>query len=386
MSAHARLSPSAAERWMNCPGSVQLAESLGVRGKPTRFSAEGTFAHSVRAAILEGKEPPPSATIDGFDFKITPEMLDHLQPGIDRLSADMFLALEESAGMAAMLVEHRVDLGPWIAGAWGTADAVVVARDLLVVDDLKYGAGRPVAAEGNLQLMTYALGCLSLNPRVARVVLRIDQPRVAGGASSWEIGADALRAWGETVLRPAALAAAAPGAPLVPSEDACRWCPAKAVCPALAAHALEVVAFDDLDAPWAGRALTPTQRSRVLEHKVAIEKWLEALHSAALADALAGLPVPGFKVVEGRRGNRQWRPGVESTLVGLLGEDAYERKLISPAQADKKLGAKEKVMLVPLVEQPDGKPCLVPEDDKRPAIPAGAMFDVIESDPVNPWE
>lgn len=381
--AHSKISPSSAERWMQCPGSVELLESLGIKSSPpTVFSSEGTFAHAIRAeALTTGRDVASfvgtKRTVDGFVHECTSEMAEHLRFGIERLRSEG----------GKMLVEERVDLDQWIPEAWGTADAVVIVDDLLIVDDLKYGAGVGVGAERNPQLMAYALGLLRHAPKAGRVLLRIDQPRTPGFGSSWEITTAELRAWGASVLRPAALEALSKGAPLAPSDEACRWCAAKAQCPALAAHALEVAGFSDLTVPPVlPLALTPAQRSVVLRHREQIEGWLSALAGAAMADAEAGLPVPGFKLVAGRRGNRAWLEGSEPTVVSILKERAYENKLVSPATAEKLLGKGGKEAIAPLVVQAEGKPLLVPDDDKRPALTVGAVFDVIESNTSNPWE
>ena len=44
--AHAVLSPSSAERWFNCPGSVALIDTLPPEAfRTSKFAAEGTVAH-----------------------------------------------------------------------------------------------------------------------------------------------------------------------------------------------------------------------------------------------------------------------------------------------------------------------------------------------------
>jgi hypothetical protein len=373
--AHAKLSPSAAERWIACPGSIALCDRLGIKSSPpTRFSAEGTFAHSIRAeALTTGADVASfigrTGEADGFEFECSEEMAAYLAPGIERL--------RQEASFGRLHVEVKICLDPWVTGSFGTADAVVVADRGIIVDDLKYGAGLPVTARDNPQLMAYAIGALDLAPKSETVTIRIDQPRVAGGGGTWETTADELRRWGREVLKPAAEAAMQPDAPLAPSEAACRWCPAKAQCPALSAHSLEIAGFTDLTAPRLPLALTPEQRSVVLRYKGQIEGWLDALHSAALADALAGLPVPGFKAVEGRRGNRAW------ISPETLGPEFDKTVKMSPAEAEKAKVA-TKAAIAALVTQPDGKPCLVPDTDKRPAITTANAFDVIEAE--TPWE
>jgi len=43
-------------------------------------------------------------------------------------------------------------------------------------------------------------------------------------------------------------------------------------------------------------------------------------------------------------------------------------KIVSPAQAEKVVGKKAFVELEHLVVKPEGKPTLVPDDDKRPSL------------------
>ena len=60
----------------------------------------------------------------------------------------------------------------------------------------------------------------------------------------------------------------------------------------------------------------------------------------------------------------------EQTLVELLKDDAYERKLLSVAKAEKLLGKKGAGAIAELITKPRGKPAIVPDCDKRAAIGA----------------
>src|ERR1041385_7696927 len=54
--AHSKLGPSAASRWMVCPGSVGMSE--GQPNKSTVFALEGTAAHEFNEFIISnGYEP-----------------------------------------------------------------------------------------------------------------------------------------------------------------------------------------------------------------------------------------------------------------------------------------------------------------------------------------
>jgi hypothetical protein len=52
----------------------------------------------------------------------------------------------------------------------------------------------------------------------------------------------------------------------------------------------------------------------------------------------------------------------------LLGDEAYERKLLTPAKAEKALGKNRAKEIQDLIIKPEGKPTLAPESDKRPSI------------------
>ena len=47
---HATLSPSSADRWMTCPGSVPLSE--GIVDTSSEYAAEGSAAHEIAALCL----------------------------------------------------------------------------------------------------------------------------------------------------------------------------------------------------------------------------------------------------------------------------------------------------------------------------------------------
>lgn len=204
---HHPLSPSAATRWMNCPGSVALLRTVPPR--PSGPAAiEGTAAHALRERLLLGTiEPDPDCPTTQL-----------LMPGVARLRA-----LREAG--ALMLIEHRVKLDPWIPGGYGTADAVVYHRDKLLVNDLKFGLG-VVDAEANDQLIIYALGCLT--PKVRYITLEIDAPRAR--SSKWTTTRAELVARGAQI-HAAALATESPEAPRLPGSRQCKWCDAAHVCP-----------------------------------------------------------------------------------------------------------------------------------------------------------
>ena len=153
--AHAKLSPSSAERWMSCPGSVALNE--GKDDKGSSYAAEGTAAHELAEKILCGLDADSLVgqhAENGVQF--TADMLRDVLKYTQQIRD-----LVASTG-GTLHVEQRLPIGQWTdeAGAHGTSDAVIVAGDELIVADLKFGMGVEVSAVDNKQLMIYALAAL----------------------------------------------------------------------------------------------------------------------------------------------------------------------------------------------------------------------------------
>ncbi len=321
---------------------------------------------------------------DGFKIEVSPEMVEALRPGIDRI--------RERPGQK--WVEYRVTFDTWLPGQFGTLDTGIVHESFIEINDLKYGAGVPVSPEQNEQLMTYALGFWDNVARersdAKKFLLVIDQPRAAGGGGEWEVHLDDLLDFG-TQLQAAHEIALQPDAPLVPGEKQCKFCPNKDECPALAEFALEAMAlkFDDLDSeepitPVVREKLTPAQRSKVAASQDLIKSWLSAVTGRVLEDALAGNPTPGLKAVLGRKGARMWsdEEAAKRFLLTKLDKAAIytDPKLISPAQAEKLIPKTEVEGLSDLTRQNEGKPVLVAEDDRRQAVSTASKFDDIEGD------
>jgi hypothetical protein len=403
MAAHAKLGPSAADRWMVCSASVQLVQTLSEKGvvdpsESSVFADEGTAAHEVRQLSLSlGCDPHDfigtTIFVNKVGYPVTHEMADFLQPGIDWL--------REQSGLFD--VEIRIDLSPWMPEQFGTLDAGCIVGTTLVLSDLKYGMGEAVEVERNRQQMLYALGYWHFKgrPRVDRILICIDQPRL-GGLKIWECSFDDLMVFAAEVE--AAYARIQSGqTEFVPGKKACRWCHAKKPVPergymGCAAYNAEQQdlfdgAFDDLSTDPAFTppgSIDPERRAYIVQHASEARKWLAEMHDASLEAALAGNPDPGLKAVIGQKGDRKFTDVEKATtlLVGALGDEAFKpRAIIGIPDAERALKPGKKKpgnpevweALLQLVGQSDGKPILVPADDQREAIrPYADMFDDLD--------
>jgi CRISPR/Cas system-associated exonuclease Cas4 (RecB family) len=379
MTVHAKLSPSSSARWLNCPGSVALLSQLQPRQTESPVAREGTCAHELAELVLtdggtafdwEGKQ-----LIENNAHTVEREMAAYVQEYVDYV--------KQFDG--EHLYEQGVSFSDWVPGGFGTSDAIIMHEGEMHVIDLKYGKGVQVDAEQNTQGMLYALGALNeygMIYSIDTVRIHIVQPRL-DHISEWEIRAADLYKWAEWVRERAELANS-DEAPRVPGEKQCQWCEAKAVCPELMKYTHDVIGcdFDALDVLAAPNTLSDAQIRKAMDGKKLIAGWLEAVEAHIVNTLKDGKPFPGYKLVAGRS-LRQWgdESKAEQVLVDELGDKAHERKLLSPAKAEKMLGKKKADVLEGLIVKPEGKPTLAPESDKRPAVTASADdFEALDSE------
>ena len=113
--------------------------------------------------------------------------------------------------------------------------------------------------------------------------------------------------------------------------------------------------------------------SEVLQKEPLITLWLKKVKAQALSDLLDGQEVPGWKVVEGKLGNRKWTDELQVLdalkQAGFKSEEVTETKLLSPAGMDKAIGKKKVAELLDsLIDRSPGAPTIVPASDKRPPL------------------
>ena len=363
---HALLSASSAHRWLACPPSAVAAELY--EDPDTDYTREGTLAHEVAEIIAR-------ASLDGKDFTaeleakgeaVTREMIE--------CATDYAAYIQEQIkdASATVLLERRVDVSPWVADGFGTCDCIILQGDTLTIIDYKYGQGVAVSAVDNAQLMLYALGALNdygflIDPK--NVEMHIFQPRI-GNISSDTIEVAALMEWAEKVVKPTA-AKAYRGKGEHKTGEHCRFCPHAGKCRALTKVCTEYVETHSLRV--AVPVLAPHEVAEVLKMEPIITLWLKKVKDQALTTLMEGGEVPGYKVVEGKLGNRKWADELKVAealkAAGYQLEDITETKLLSPAAMDKALGKKRAAeLLTELIERSPGAPTIAPETDKRPVL------------------
>lgn len=371
---HALLSASSAHRWLECPPSAVAAEAYPQQD--TDFTREGTLAHEVAEAVARGDIE------DGYHTTLRVDGLVWL-PGMEDKCADITEEMVECAegytdyiqelihdDSALVLLEQRVDFSPWVPDGFGTADCIIIQGTTMDVIDYKYGKGVAVSAEDNPQEKLYGLGALNdygFAYDIEKVRLHIYQPRI-NNVSVDELSAADLLAWGEQIKPVAELAAKGKGK--YNAGAWCKFCPHAGRCRTLSKVCSEYVETHGLRVKLP--VLAPHEVAEVLAMEPLVSLWLKRVRDQALTSMLNGEQVPGYKVVEGKQGNRKWSDELQ-VLAALEGagysRDAItETKLLSPAAMDKAIGKKKAAeLLAELIDRSPGAPTIAPESDKRPA-------------------
>ena len=361
---HAKLSPSASSRWINCTGSILLSDLMADKyGTDNIFTSsnaanEGSLAHEISEKALKSSKD----TIEFIGYKAFNHTADESMCAYTQEYVDFVRSIP-----GTRFIEQQVTVNKDL---WGTADAIVINADTLHTVDLKFGMGVKVYATNNTQARIYALGTIktlssSIPAGVKKVTMTIHQPRL-DHIDSETITLTDLFKWEREVLNPAIKAVQASTSDLLdlhPSESACKFCPAKAYCPKLYSDMIEL--FDNnVD------EVTDTQLSAILDKLSLIESWSKSLRDRAFNTMRNGGNIDGYKLVEGRS-MRKWKD--ESHAIELLStitdtDKLFTRKFVSPSQAEKIIGKKTMVNFLNLISKPPGKPTIVSIHSKKPAI------------------
>lgn len=364
---HAILSASSADRWLHCPPSARLCEIYEDKGSD--YAAEGTDAHALceyklrKALGLPTEDPTENLT--WFN-----EEMNDCATGYAAHVLEQVEAAKQVCTDPVVLTEQRVDFSRWVEGGFGTADALIIADGTLKICDYKHGLGVLVRAEENPQLMCYALGTLELFDKIydiETVSMTIYQPR-RDNVSTYEISKDNLYRWADEVLKPTAELAFAGDGNFLCGEW-CGFCKAKNDCRARAEANLALAQYEFKLPPL----LTDEDIEDILSKVDELVSWASDIKEYALQQAISGKVWSGWKLVEGRSNRKYVNDAVVADVVEHAGFDPYERKVLGVTAMQKLLGkSRFDELLSPYIEKPQGKPTLVPESDKRPAMSTAA--------------
>lgn len=392
MTAHSYLSASASHRWSECPGSAVLAAR--VPPSPGGAAAKrGTELHAEAEDALRTWRRLSKTPVGPEEADIIAKLDPMIQPYVAyvrSLTAGHHVWLEQQ-------VNYSGALGVEDGTAFGTADCIALSHDGKTVHVVDYKSGAmKVDPMYNSQLLLYAAGAVEFIgmlgfdlAQVERFYMTIVQPSWGDNPMTWEADRALVHEGVAQLAKAATLACKHKEANvdqlaaedlLHADENHCRWCPAVVQCPAIKA-ARE--AFGTVPPAPAGK-VTPAAFKPVIEIKpvediktmyaqVALMRiWCEAVEAEMFARTQAG-ETTGYKLVEGRAGNRAWTDEARAEMIlkaNGFKEIYTEPKLLSPTQIEMLVKKHPEVMeeINEVVTRPPGKPTLAPMSDPRPVF------------------
>ena len=368
MPKHAYLSASASHRWLACPPSAKLCANIA--DQTSEYAQQGTDCHELCAYLVEkalGRavtDPTENLTFYDAEMQICAE--EYRNYVLEQIEA-----AKEFCKDPQVMIEQRLDFSRWVENGFGTGDCVIVADEVLQIIDYKHGLGVLVSAGdeehgGNSQMMCYALGALEAYGDlydIHQIKMTIFQPR-RDNVSTYTISKDDLLKWAEEVLAPTAQLAYT-GKGEFKAGDHCQFCKVKATCRKRAEYNLELAKYD-FEMP---ATLDDIEIAAILAKVDEMISWGNDIKEYALQQAQSGVHFDGWKIVEGKSNRKFTDEAAVVFKVKDAGYDPYEKKLLGITAMSTMLGKKKfEELLGELVYKPPGKPTLVPESDKRPAM------------------
>lgn len=386
---------STARKRRYCPLSYQLEKSVP-KPPPSEFADRGSMLHAAMELILTAA-PTTNQEIDklmddleGQDLgykghEITAELIDtKLMPALES-----WFKLHRKYKFVDYWIEQRVSLEELIDGAFGTADFVAIDEESRVhVLDWKFGDGVPVPVEQNDGMAFYGGGVLNdMEPEMVdlrklldglygddpiQFVFHIVQPRAGhtddDPLQSWETDEDWINDFLDSLI--AAMDLALKPDPQPKTGDWCKWCNAKAVCPAQTQLVSESMTREP-------EMMSGLELAKCLDMADHVKAWADEIYKVALRELESGAAVPGYKLVQ-KRASRKWINEEEvidqCKRSKVKVDNMYNKVLKSPAQMEKSAKTVFAKKLKPMVHSISSGLTIAPDSDKRSAVSATAAI------------
>lgn len=386
---HTKRSPSGYDQWSVCTASVDAIEQdkktnlIATDDGGSEYAREGTVAHALLAMCLDLWMSPREFMNDeifvddlGETFTVDPEMAEEVDRAYEYIMDFITPGCE-------VWVEQKMPLDKVLPGEKGTADVVILSADRkrLHVFDLKYGKGKRVEVTNNNQMKLYGIGAFDhlldrkTRTQIKDLLLHVVQPRIEN-IDSWKFDKGDLEKFRVEAFQKHSETMDPKRRKFVAGEH-CWFCDRRARCRTLKESIYSSIIEDpDADAFDAFKnpdSMSNEELANIHPMLSFIGAWATNVRKFMEDRAAQGEKFPGLKLVEGKKGTRQWKDEKKADKYlqekGLDDDQRYKKTLQSPAQAEKIIGRKNlDDDFKKLFTQSDGEPSLASEDDPRPSV------------------
>lgn len=363
MTFHSVLSPSSSARWLACPPSVRLCETLPDVVKQEGsfdYAAQGTAAHSLGEIKLRlafnqiTQEEYETAYEEIKKSEYYNEELEHY--------SDTYVNFVRSqvGSEDTVYIETRVDYSDYVPEGTGSADCIIIGPTMCHVLDYKHGMV-PVSAISNSQARLYAVGAVTKfeekYPNIKTIKYTIVQPR-CDNLSSEETSKEKLLLWADTVVRRKAKQAWIGGGNFQ-AGDHCKYCKAKATCKTRAEQANEIAALEFREP----QLLSDDEVALLLSKADSIKTYLNDVQEYLLTKAVdQGILPTGYKLGTTLTHRKIADPELAAVVLkekGFADEALWEPRKMKSLASLEKVNKNVTAMLGDLVVRPAGSPKLI---------------------------
>ena len=227
----------------------------------------------------------------------------------------------------------------------GHPDLVEIRGGVALIADLKFGFNKVADAGKNLQILAYALMVAKAYRGVEVFDLAIIQPSVKGqGSRASFTRSELVIAWHRLVSLISSIELVEGNPIPAPSEDACRYCPALAICPAHR-QSIATLAVVDTDASrW--ELATPDEKLALYRAAKSAKKAIARIEYLVEEEARQNLDAFGgaFRITKGRKQRTLTDiPALFSLLASRIGISGTEfAQCVKPVMGELEPLAKKK--------------------------------------------
>lgn len=344
--AHSIFSPSKAEIFMNCPGSI-ASQAEAPKSVSSRAAKQGQRAHYLGEICLKNKKEPKDYLFETIHDTSRQDMFNVTEDLVN--CVEMYYNFVTSiTSRPGTFLSVEIRLGSEIAGekVFGTCDALVIEGTTLHIIDYKHGGGHAVDAIGNKQMMIYAILASHTLGDFDDIHFAIVQPN-AGGEKEWWITRAELAMFEEDLNK--AINECLNNPDLIVPGDHCLWCEAKASCGAYSTSTAQTLGtrngivilpvLSDTNASAIGAYIE--KMSKVISK---LKQSLKVAENLAIEKLTNNEEIPGLSLTVSK-GQRTW---VDQKVVldhfKDKGDLVFSKEIRSPNQMEKALKLSKKYL------------------------------------------